>query len=117
MQTHRVADNARRNEDRFEILHDEEKEPVTKSGCVQSPHCAAAMRTAGTQHKTMPTYGIIVRKTTSSPMSGAKFNPSTEKSGANKEAVNEADEKLPAEIGDDVVVDLRKDGGHFVLQR
>ena len=50
-------------------------------------------------------------------MSGAKFNPTAEKRGADEQAVNEANEKLPAEVGDDVVVDLREDGGHFIFQR
>ena len=61
-------------------------------------------------------YGIMVRMTTSRPMSGAKFSPRQEQGGADEQAVDQANEKLSAKVGDDVAVDLGENGGDFIFQ-
>ena len=52
-------------------------------------------------------------------MSGAKFKPGGEKGqqAANEQTVDQTNQKLPAEIGDDVTVDLGKGGRDFVFER
>ena len=49
-------------------------------------------------------------------MSGAKFNPTQKRAVPIRQAVNETNQKLTAEVSDDVVVDLREDRGHFIFQ-
>ena len=57
-----------------------------------------------------------MRITTSAPINGANLSPNRQ-SSADQDSVDHANQQLPAEISNDVTIDLQDDFRDFILQR
>ncbi len=116
MQTDGVPDNPRCNEYGFEILHAKEDHRDEKRMRPVAPLCR---RNQDRRHPANhdANVGNHGEENDEQPDQRRKVKTQEEESRADQNAIDQADEKLPAEIGDDVAVDLRQDGGDFIFQR
>jgi len=107
MQPDIISNNSRSVKNAFEILDDDEN-CRHNNGVRPVAPLKRGDQQAGIQQMMMPMYGIIVRMTTSAPITGAKFRPKIVTAPFDEDAIDQAHQKLAPEVRGDVTIDFQR---------